>query len=266
MSTGQYGGIMRIVSFTGPKGSGKDTSADILKEEKIAAGSLSFAGPLKKICAEVFKLHHNYMNDPSLKEKELEEPIVLQSKHFRKINLAMTEHLDQDEYFYNPYKASIAGLEGRVITTPRQLLQVIGTDYIRNRIDPNWLLQAAFSKSTLAKMDQEGLYCITDARFPTEYQFLADRFGEDFKGFYVERPEAEQRLQEGAHASELQVLEVKKLIPEENVLQNNKSLEDLKKKLLALKLGDEKPKGKKGQANASKFKFAQAGKSDEGSF
>ena len=61
---------MKIVSFTGPKGSGKDTSADILKEEKIASGSLSFAGPLKKICMEVFKLHHNYMNDPILKEKE----------------------------------------------------------------------------------------------------------------------------------------------------------------------------------------------------
>lgn len=256
---------MRIVSFTGPKGSGKDTSADILKEEKIASGSLSFAGPLKKICAEVFKLHHNFMNDPVLKEKELAEPITLQSKHFRKINLAMTDHLDQDEYFYNPYKASIAGLEGRVIKTPRQLLQVIGTDYIRNRIDANWHLQAAFSKSTLAKMNQEGLYCVTDARFPNEYQFLADKFGEDFKGYYVERPEAEERLADGAHASELQVLEVKKLIDEDNIIKNDKSLEDLKKKLLALKLGSGKTKSKKGQSD-SKFKFAQAGKNDEGAF
>jgi hypothetical protein len=257
---------MRVVSFTGPKGSGKDSSADILKEEKIAAGSLSFAGPLKKICMEVFKLHHNFMNDPILKEKELDEPIILQSKHFRKINLAMTDHLDQDEFFYNPYKASIAGLEGMVIKTPRQLLQVIGTDYIRNRIHPDWHLQAAFSKTTLAKMDQDGLYCVTDARFPNEYQFLAEKFGEDFKGYYVERPEAEERLQNGAHASELQVLEVKKLIAEENILANDKTLADLKKKLLALKLGDSKPKGKKGQSAASKFKFVQAGKTDEGSF
>jgi len=256
---------MKIVSFTGPKGSGKDTSADILKEEKIASGSLSFAGPLKKICMEVFKLHHNYMNDPILKEKELEEPIVLKSAHFRKINLLMTDFLDQDEFFYNPYKASIAGLEGMVITTPRQLLQVIGTDYIRNRIHPDWHLQAAFSKTSLAKMDENGLYCVTDARFPNEYSFLANKFGEDFKGFYVERPEAEEKLVNGAHASEMKVLEVKELIPTENILKNDKTVDDLKKKLLALKLGDAQPK-KKGQQTASKFKFAQAGKSDEGAF
>ena len=259
---------MKIVSFTGPKGSGKDTSADILKEEKIANGSLSFAGPLKKICMEVFKLHHNFMNDPILKEKQLEEPITLQSKHFRKINLAMTDHLDQDEFFYNPYKASIAGLEGMVINTPRQLLQVIGTDYIRNRIHADWHLQAAFSKTTLAKMDDEGLYCVTDARFPNEYTFLADKFGEDFKGFYVARPEAEEKLAASSHASELQVLEVKKLIAEENILQNDGSIDDLKKQLLALKLGEGKKskKSKKGQTAANKFKFAQARKRDEGAF
>lgn len=257
---------MRIVSFTGPKGSGKDSSADILKEEKIASGSISFAGPLKKICCEVFKLHHNFVNDPVLKEKEFETPITLTAAHFRKINLLMTEHLDQDEFFYNPYKASIAGLEGQVIKTPRHLLQFIGTEYIRNRIHPDWHLQAAFSKTTLAKLDQEGLYCVTDARFPNEYQFLANKFGEDFQGFYVERPEAEEKLAVSTHPSELQVLEVKKLIPESNILKNDKSLEDLKKQLLKLNLGISKPKKGTKKDAASKFKFAKAGRSDEGSF
>lgn len=258
---------MRVVSFTGPKGSGKDSSADILKEEKIASGSISFAGPLKKICCEVFKLHHNLVNDPILKEKEFDTPITLTSAHFRKINLLMTDILDQDEFFYNPYKASIAGLEGQVITTPRHLLQFIGTEYIRNRIHPDWHLQAAFSKTTLAKLDEEGLYCVTDARFPNEYEFLANKFGEDFQGFYVERPEAEERLAQSTHASELQVLEVKKLIPESNILKNDKSLEDLKKQLLKLNLGTQKPKsGNKKKDAANKFKFAQAGKNDEGSF
>lgn len=257
---------MRIVSFTGPKGSGKDTSADILKEEKLASGSISFAGPLKKICCEVFKLHHNFVNDPVLKEKEFETPITLTAAHFRKINLLMTDHLDQDEFFYNPYKASIAGLEGQVIKTPRHLLQFIGTEYIRNRIHPDWHLQAAFSKTTLAKLDQEGLYCVTDARFPNEYEFLANKFGEDFQGFYVERPEAEEKLAVSTHPSELQVLEVKKLIPESNILKNDKSLEDLKKQLLKLNLGTSKPKKGTKKDAASKFKFAQAGRSDEGSF
>lgn len=258
---------MRIVSFTGPKGSGKDTSADILKEEKIASGSISFAGPLKKICCEVFKMHHNLVNDPILKEKELDEPITLKAAHFRKINLLMTDHLDQNEFFYNPHKASISGLEGVVLKTPREILQFIGTEYIRNRIHADWHLQAAFSKTTLSKLDQDGLYCVTDARFPNEYQFLADKFGEDFQGFYVERPEAEDRLSKSTHASELQVLEVKKMIPDSHILKNDKSLEELKKQLLKLNLGTELPKkGNKKKDAASKFKYVQAGKNDEGSF
>jgi hypothetical protein len=260
---------MRIVSFTGPKSSGKDTSADILEAEKIAKGRISFAGPLKKICAQVFGLHHTLLNDPILKEKQLAEPITLTAKHFRKINEAMAEILDQDDFFYNPFKASVSGLEGTQINTPRELLQVIGTDYIRNRIHADWHLQAAFSKNTLAKLDQDGLYCVTDARFPNEYQFLADKFQDDFKGFYVERPEAEEKLAESTHASELKVKEVRELIPEANIIKNDKKLEDLKKTLLGLKLGESKLKSlgrNKKQEAASKFKFAPAGKGDEGAF
>ena len=255
---------MKIISFTGPKGSGKDTSADILREEKISTGSLAFAGPLKKICTEVFDLHHNFMNDPLLKEKPLAEPIVLSAKHFRKINLAMTNHLEQDEFFYTPHKAAISGLEGMVITTPRQLLQVIGTDYIRDRVHPDWHLQAAFSKTSLAKLKGD-LYCVTDVRFPNEYLFLVDKFGDDFKGFYVERPEAEAKLLLSQHASEIQVREVKKLIKEDNILVNDGEIKDLKKKLLALKL-EELPKFKKGGESGSQFKFVAAGKRDEGAF
>lgn len=255
---------MKIVSFTGPKGSGKDTSADILKDNKIAAGSISFAGPLKKICCEVFKLHHNLVNDPILKEKPLEQPIVLKAAHFRKINLLLTDYLSQDEFFYTPHSTSIAGLEGIELKTPREILQFIGTEYIRNRVHPDWHLRAAFSNSTLAKLDENGVYCVTDARFPNEYTFLAEKFGEDFMGFYVERPEAEEKLAVSTHDSERQVLEVKKLIPEENIIKNDKTLKDLEKQLLAKDFSVKEGK-KKGKAGG-KFKFVQAGKNDEGSF
>jgi hypothetical protein len=258
---------MKVVSFTGPKGSGKDTSADLLKAEGIADGSISFAGPLKKICMEVFQLHHNYMNDPILKEKPLKEPITITPKLLRKVNQLMMDYLDIDEFYYNPNKASVVGLEGQILSSPREILQIIGTEWIRNRIHPDWHLQAAFAKKAMSQLNPDGLYCVTDARFPNEYQFLADRFGEDFRGFYVERPEAEERLAQSTHASELQVLEVKKLITSENILVNNGSIDDLKKKLLSLKLNGAdvtaKPKTK---GQSGKFKFAKAGKSDEGSF
>jgi len=257
---------MKVVSFTGPKGSGKDASADILKKEGIADGSISFAGPLKKICQEVFGLHHTLVHDPILKEKPLSTgEIVITPKLLRKINQIMLDYLDPDEFYYNPNKASVIGLEGVPLRTPREILQVIGTEWIRNRIHPDWHLQAAFSSKALASLNEDGLYCVTDARFANEYQFLANKFGADFKGFYVERPEAEELLAQATHDSERKVLEVKAIIPAENILVNDGSLEDLKKKLLSLGLkgSDGTTKTKKGQ---SKFKFAKAGKNDEGSF
>jgi hypothetical protein len=255
---------MRVVSFTGPKGSGKDTSADILKEAGIASGSISFAVPLKKICGKVFKIHHNYFNDVLLKERPLETPITITTKHIRALNVEMMEHLSPEEFYYNPHRISVIGIEGVVISTPRQLLQFIGTEYIRNKVHADWHLQAAFSKSSLEKLDEDGLYCVTDARFPNEFEFLAARFGEDFKGFYVARPEAEALLEKSTHDSERKVLEVKALIPAENVIENDGTVEDLKKKLLSFKLGEAKVSKSKGKSG--KFKFREAGKNDDGSF
>lgn len=257
---------MKIVSFSGPKGSGKDTCADILKKEGIADGSISFAGPLKKICQEVFQLHHTLVHDPELKEKPLKNgEIIITPRILRKINELMLDYLDPEEFYYNPNKASVIGLEGTPLRTPREILQVIGTEWIRNKIHPDWHLQAAFSKKALASLNEDGLYCVTDARFVNEYQFLAERFGESFSGFYVERPKAEKQLSEASHDSERKILEVKALIPSESIIKNDGSLEDLKKKLLSLGFSkpEPTPKSKKGQ---SKFKFTKAGKYDEGSF
>jgi hypothetical protein len=254
---------MKIVSFTGPRGCGKDTAANILKKEGIADGNISFAGPLKKICVETFKLHHNYFNDPNLKERPLTNPITLTPRIFRSIISLMMDYLDIDEFYYNPNAASIAGLDGRVLKTPREILQVIGTDWIRDRIHPDWHLRAAFSNKALSQLKPNGLYCVTDARFPNEYQFLAERFGEDFQGFYIERPEAEELLAQSSHSSELQVLEVKKMISPENILVNDGSIEDFKKKLLNLNL----KAATSTKSKSSKFKFVRAGsRNSEGAF
>jgi hypothetical protein len=107
------------------------------------------------------------------------------------------------------------------------------------------------------------LYCVTDARFPNEYQFLAERFGEDFQGFYIERPEAEELLAQSSHSSELQVLEVKKMISPENILVNDGSIEDFKKKLLNLNL----KAATSTKSKSSKFKFVRANSNNsEGAF
>lgn len=251
---------MKIVGFVAPKTGGKDTAAAILIEAKKANAKLSFAGPLKEICSKVFKIPLQTLNDPVLKEKPFKEPLVLTLKHLREVKnecVAMLDPLQNDRQVYNPNKASTYGIEGRVLKSPRELMQFIGTDYIRERIYGKWHLEAAFAPARLAKLQKTGVYCVTDARFENEYQFLKDRFGDDFMCFYVERPEAEEILAKAiadgsAHKSESDTQKIKALLPEENVIQNDGDIKDLKEKLLSIKLIQE-AKPRKG------FQFVKSG-------
>ena len=68
---------MRIISFTGPKGSGKDTCADILKAEGISQGKISFAGPMRKMFCEVWDLEPIVFEDRRLKEADIFTNVVI---------------------------------------------------------------------------------------------------------------------------------------------------------------------------------------------
>ena len=116
--------------------------------------------------------------------------------------------------------------------TPRELLQYVGTEIIRKHINPAWHIEAAFSAKGLEGLEPEGIYCVTDARFPNEYLWLEKRFMLDFTGLYVERPEAEETLKTATHDSELQVAEVRKLMKAEQVLDNSRDIEYLRKQIL----------------------------------
>lgn len=239
---------MKIVGFVGPKGSGKDTSADLLKELGIAKGKLSFAGPLKEMCSEVFGLPMNFFRDPVFKEKPLAEmekyrDIKLDSRILKKVKLACTrylpEYLSDGTMIYNIDRASLGPVENRVVKTPRELLQIVGTEFIRNRIKGDWHLLAAFSDARLSKLDENGVYCVTDIRFENELEFLKSKFGDDFECYYVERPEAEKNLAKAEHSSETTATKIRTLLGEKNVIKNDGTIAALKKKVKAL--GIKKP-------------------------
>jgi hypothetical protein len=241
---------MRIIGLIGPKGSGKDTSFELLQELKRVDGKISFAGPLKKICEQVFGLHVNLLNDPILKEKELKEPITLNLKHIRAIRDLCEQYVDpvtEDGYIkYNPAALSVVGLEGRVFKTPRELMQVIGTDLIRDRLYKNFHMEAAFSPEATKKLKKSGTYCVTDVRFLNEHEFLSSKFGSAYKAYYVSRPEADEKLAEATHPSELETQKIRSLLTE-SVIDNSGSLKELESLLKKLDLGtpsEDKPESK----------------------
>lgn len=251
---------MRFVLFVGPKQSGKDTAAEILRKKGKSRQKISFAGPLKEICSNVLNLEPKYFNDPTLKEKELETPIVLDRRTIRLIKRELPKYLPElgkdDLLKYNIDRVSIAGLENRTFKTPREALQQIGTDFIRDRVYDQWHVEAAFSEASLEKYENGKLYCITDTRFLNEYEYLMDNFGDDLQVYYIERPEAEAQLEKATHASELEILKIKELLPEESIIKNDGSLEDFEKKVLALDLPTaKKGKSKRGKGLKPKSKF-----------
>lgn len=237
---------MKIIGFVGPKGSGKDTAADLLDKAGRSKGKISFAGPLKEICAKIYNIPIQTLNDPVLKEKKFVDmknfgkPIILTSRSLKDIKKELQsrlkEYSPEDSIMkYNVDKVAINGIEGQSMESPRQLMQVVGTDFIRERVYGKWHMEAAFADENLAKLTKSGLYCVTDVRFPNELEFLQNKFGSSFECYYVERPEAEKILAAATHASETGVKLIREMLPTANIIKNDGSLDDLKKKLEKLK-------------------------------
>lgn len=255
---------MRIVGLTGPKGSGKDTAADILIKNKKAKGRISFAGPLKEICSKVFEIPMETLTDPVLKEKPFVEmkrfgaPITLTAAKLKAVKREcasrLPEYDDKTGFMkYNVDRVSVNGIEGMQMESPRQLMQVIGTEFIRERIYKSWHMEAAFAEVALSKLDQTKTYCVTDARFVNEYEFLKAKFGDDFECYYVERPSQEEVLAKATHPSELGVKEIRAAIGEDRVLKNDGTMDEFEAKLLKLQepTGSSKASTKRG----SKFVY-----------
>lgn len=230
---------MKILVFIGPKQAGKDTSAGFLISAKKATGRIAFADPLKSLCSEIFNVNYEYFIDPQLKEKPFENPIPITRSHLKGLAKGcvrlVSETNESGEWKYNIDRFIISDLEGVNLITPRHMLQFVGTDIIRERIYKEWHLEAAFGKKARAKLSANGVYCVTDARFLNEFQFLKTQFGDKIEFYYIQRPQAEQELAKASHPSELEILEIKERIPAENIIENSGSLKDLEERILKIK-------------------------------
>lgn len=252
---------MKVLGFVGPKGAGKDEAYKILRESGKVLQKMSFAAPLKEICKTVFGLSDYQVDDPVGKERELETPIILTIKHLRALNkelAAWVEPVDPVTQIirYNVNRISVVGLEGTEFKTPRYLLQFIGTDYIRDRVWKDWHVTAAMSDKALAKLpDANAIYAVTDVRFENELEALQNKFGAAFACFYIERPEAEERLKEATHPSELVSIKLREQLGDDAVLKNDGDVDDFKKVLKGIKIPTEPYKLPK----KSRFVFGERG-------
>ena len=136
----------QIVAICGLIGSGKDTVADILVSEYRFI-KLSFAGILKDVVSILFGW-----------DREMIEGGTPESRVWREIE--------------DPYWTVKLGKP----TSPRSVLQMIGTDIMRNHLHKNiWILALEKKVDDLVRDGKNIVF--TDCRFANEFEFLRSKGG-----------------------------------------------------------------------------------------
>ena len=154
-----------IVGLTGRAGSGKDSVGAMLRKE-YGAALLSFAAPLKTLCRDLFDLTDEQVN--TLEGKETPDP-------------------------------RWTSAEGKA-RTPREILQLIGTEGFR-AVDPSFWVKRAMANATTLIRGGAPVVVFTDVRFPNECAAIRDSGGIVLRLAKSDGPGTDQ----AGHASEAQI-------------------------------------------------------------
>lgn len=173
-----------IISLSGKKQVGKDTAAKALLGRGFK--KISFAGPLKSICSEVFGLD---FDSDKLKDEQLNPALEINITHINRLLRRLKDEISTEQE-----TLIAASLKNRSFSTRREILQYVGTDVFRKIIDDNvWI---NYAKQEILNNNDEDLV-ITDARFPNERKMLKELGA---KLFLIKRPGTANNAD--THASE----------------------------------------------------------------
>lgn len=147
-----------IIGFAGRCRSGKSELAKIC--ENYGYERLSFAIPLKQLCADILDISIDELN------RAKNEGIPIQITIGEDVCQILSEETDI------PLEATKELCNGKYIETVRDMLQFIGTDYIR-KYNKDWHV------NKLKEMiDVNKDYVFDDVRFPNEKKFINDLGGD----------------------------------------------------------------------------------------
>lgn len=162
------------IGFTGKKGCGKDLAAHFLRDFEPGIFATAFADPLREVCKAVFGVQDIEMHD-----RELKEQVLGRYPH----------------------------------ESPRQIMQKVGTDCIRNIYPDAWL------EAWKRRVAPHALTVTTDCRFLNEAATIRELGGVVVR---IIRPSLTQVGETAQHASEMEM----DLIQPDYVVVNNDNLED----------------------------------------
>lgn len=206
----------KVIGLVGAKGAGKTTAYRIISELLPNTVEITLAAHLKNTCSNIFAIPRDHFDSHKYKELDLGSPIYLTAK----LIIAVL-----DAYGINPdFDKHVRSHIGKVLHTPREVAQYIGTEVLRTE-DPDVHCKAAVSTVTDSN---ETVGVVTDIRFPNEYSFFYKNY-KDFYPIYIKNTAAETNASKDAHLSESYL---KELASKASKVDNENSLLDLKTNLI----------------------------------
>ena len=170
---------IKVIGFIGLKGSGKDTCAQYLVDEKNFKRA-AFADKLYREVAEAFDVSIEFLGNRDTKETPLKELTIANCKDTQ--FGAIIQELKNKELAIQRQERSEAIAQGRPVTavvipeefsatdwlSPRQVMQFWGTDYKRKYVQDSYWLDVV--KDEIFNNPRD--YVITDVRFNNEANFI----------------------------------------------------------------------------------------------
>ncbi len=209
-----------VIALMGPKGSGKDTVADLSIEKMGAIGKIATASFLKEMCSKALHLSLESFTDG--KDKPFIRPLQLKGVHIRSMLDQMDAALSPEIKKLHKLKIRTTGVQkfsDRIFNTPREVLQFVGTE----------MIQSIFkSFHCVVSYDQirglPGVWFITDLRFLHEAEYARSIF----PLLYFVRINGRAEVTEGKeeHSSESDWKSITPFV----TIENTGSIEDLTKK------------------------------------
>lgn len=184
-----------LLALSGKMRSGKDTAADVLVD-KHGFTKMSFAAPLKEICAAAFDIDIKYFYNDDLKDANFNKPLAISEKQVDRFCHMVEER--GIEVHDNVWKKIKSNLTSNSFLTPRALLQHVGTDVGRKIIrDSIWI---DINKHLVSKIG--GNVVVPDCRFANEVESVREQGG---TVGIVLRPSLEIKSSANLHASETSI-------------------------------------------------------------
>ena len=211
-----------IIGLAGNAGAGKDTAAGFLVST-YGFRQLALADNLKTLCKFVFQVSHAQCYDQKLKEKKFANPILLSPKHIEGILDFATRINGFDVTTEKIHKMYLYVGKLTTLKTPRELLQFVGTELLRDIVDLDYHLKVA--KNKIDEGAENAMYVITDARFDNE-RLMIKKWGG--KTALVDRKRTDKEIGLPDHASEN---DLGKTDNYDFILNNNGDIEDLAKEV-----------------------------------